>query len=224
MKTKNIARSIGFATALSSLGILAGCLALSTDEGASGTAHCASVQDCPSPATCKTMQCIDGECITEFAASGMQCNETRVCDGAGSCVECVANGDCSGTNPVCENNKCISCSDGIKNGTEISIDCGGSSCAPCGPGTACSSDTDCLDNNCVDGFCCDASCTGICKSCNQTGKEGTCSALPKGTEDPGFCDSKRACSANGNCLLKDGQPCDKPAQCLSASCFGGFCF
>lgn len=224
MKTKNVVQGIGISMALSSLGILAGCLALSTDEGDSETGRCVSVQDCPSPAICKTMQCIEGDCITEFMASGIQCNETRFCNGAGTCVGCLTNGDCQGTNPTCENNECISCSDGIKNGTEINIDCGGSTCAACGPGTPCSSDTDCLDNNCVDGLCCDASCTGVCKSCNQAGKEGTCAVLPKGTEDPGVCEKTRACSATGNCLLKDGQSCDKPAQCLSSSCFGGICF
>lgn len=226
MKTKNVVRGIGISMALASLGILAGCLALSTDEASSGAGagRCASVQDCPTPATCKTMQCIEGDCITEFASSGIQCNETRFCDGAGTCVGCLTNGDCQGTNPTCENNECISCSDGIKNGSEINIDCGGSTCAACGPGTPCSSATDCLDNNCIDGFCCDTSCTGICRACNQAGKEGTCSVLPKGTEDPGKCDNKKACSANGNCLLKDGQSCTQGSQCLNASCFMGFCF
>jgi hypothetical protein len=224
MKTKNVVQGIGISMALVSLGILAGCLALSTDDGTSGTPRCTSVQDCPTPAICKTMECIEGDCITEFIASGMQCDETRVCDGAGSCVECTADSHCSGTNAVCENNVCISCSDGIKNGSEVGIDCGGSSCAPCPPGTPCSVETDCLDNNCVDGFCCDSACSTVCKSCNQPGQEGTCSSLPKGTEDPGICDKNRACGTNGNCLLKDGQPCEKPGQCLSASCFAGICF
>jgi hypothetical protein len=35
----------------------------------------------------------------------------------------------------------ISCNDGTKNGSETAIDCGGSMCAKCGTGRACSART-----------------------------------------------------------------------------------
>jgi hypothetical protein len=231
MKTKNVVQGIGISMALSSLGIVAGCLALSTTDegngntGSPGMDRCTSVQDCPNVTTCTTMKCIDGSCIPGFVPVGIQCNDNGVCDGAGTCVGCVTDSDCKGASPTCENSECISCNDGIKNGSESSVDCGGSRCGECGLGGSCSSNNDCSeDDDCVDGLCCDASCTGVCKSCNQPGKEGTCSSLPKGTEDPGICDNKKACGANGNCLLKDGQPCSTAGQCLNASCFMGFCF
>jgi hypothetical protein len=216
-----------------SIGLPAGCLTLSTTDegplsssGGSGSDKCASVQDCPTVTICSTMKCIDGSCVSDFVPAGLQCNDTNVCDGAGSCVSCVTDSDCKGSNPTCVNNACISCNDGIKNGSETSVDCGGSKCDPCPAGTPCSSNNDCDENlDCVDGVCCESACTTACKSCNQTGKVGICEALPKGTEDPGICDMTKACGGAGfGCLLKDGQPCMQNSQCLGGSCFSGICF
>jgi FG-GAP-like repeat len=50
-----------------------------------------------------------------------------------------------------------SCSDGVKNGSETDIDCGGSACVPCVAGKAClhandCSTTECLNNVCITGL------------------------------------------------------------------------
>lgn len=45
------------------------------------------------------------------------------------------------------------CSDGVRNGTETDVDCGGYFCPPCGYGKACSDDTDCLSRYCAAGKC-----------------------------------------------------------------------
>ena len=54
------------------------------------------------------------------------------CTPTATCFDGIHNGDeididCGG--PTC--NACISCSDGIMNGTETDIDCGGTICTPC---------------------------------------------------------------------------------------------
>jgi hypothetical protein len=41
------------------------------------------------------------------------------------------------------------CSDGIKNGNETGVDCGGPSCPKCGTGGNCTVSSDCVSNNCV---------------------------------------------------------------------------
>jgi hypothetical protein len=46
-----------------------------------------------------------------------------------------------------------SCSDGIKNGTETDIDCGGGVCAVCAPGQVCVSGADCATGLCPTGTC-----------------------------------------------------------------------
>src|SRR5262245_58887348 len=41
------------------------------------------------------------------------------------------------------------CRDGIQNGTETDLDCGGPVCPPCGAGSKCSAQTDCKDGVCT---------------------------------------------------------------------------
>ncbi len=45
------------------------------------------------------------------------------------------------------------CDDGIKNGAETHVDCGGSSCAGCGATDPCSANADCLGGICTDSSC-----------------------------------------------------------------------
>ena len=55
---------------------------------------------------------------------------------------------------VCENNKCVSCNDGIKNQDETGIDCGGTICTTrCSNGQQCKTGTDCASTSCVTGSC-----------------------------------------------------------------------
>jgi len=56
----------------------------------------------------------------------------------------------------CQRGRCATCSDGVKNGTETDVDCGGS-CPRCGSGRACTGRNDCRSAYCPDGTC--AACT-----------------------------------------------------------------
>jgi hypothetical protein len=219
-------RALGLSIAVVGLAMVAGCLSLTTSQqggggnggsGSSGGA-CESIADCPSITVCKTMLCIQGTCVEGFVPDSVPCNDNRVCDGAGSCVECVADQDCPEEAGWCENNQCISCNDGVKNGEETDIDCGGPKCSPCA--TPCTGTTDCATGNCVDGVCCETACTGDCRACNLPGKVGKCVSLPLGTEDPGVCDVTKACGGGfgGECKLKNGQSCTDDSQCLSGDC------
>jgi hypothetical protein len=101
-----------------------------------------------------------------------------------SCTDGIKNGqetgiDCGG--PTCA--ACPTCSDGIKNGSETGIDCGGS-CAPC----VTSSCTDGIKNGNETGIDCGGSCPA-CPTCsdgvqngNETGIDcgGSCPACPSG--------------------------------------------
>jgi len=46
-----------------------------------------------------------------------------------------------------------SCSNGIKDGTETDVDCGGNQCPKCGDGKMCQLPSDCQSNDCVNGLC-----------------------------------------------------------------------
>lgn len=84
---------------------------------------------------CMDMDChLIGECgIGENCTDNSECI-TRYCD----------NGICAAS----------SCTDGIQNGRETSIDCGGE-CSPCSKGSACEKDSDCETGNCEYGICTD---------------------------------------------------------------------
>jgi hypothetical protein len=75
--------------------------------------------------------------------------------GGGGDPECQTGTDCA--SGVCRNGRCRAptCQDGIRNGSETSIDCGGDDCAGCPPGDSCNDDSDCKgsQNKCIQGTC-----------------------------------------------------------------------
>jgi hypothetical protein len=98
------------------------------------------------------------------------------------------------------------CSDGIKNGSETDIDCGGPDCPPCANGRTCERNTDCGTARCGDsqgnGDTCQ-SCTsdGVCGSDDNGGctcDDGTGACLSD--QDPTIVDSCDACPSGTVCL------------------------
>jgi MYXO-CTERM domain-containing protein len=124
------------------------------------------------------------------------------CDGAGACV--------SGTPVSCDGAVCAdaySCDAACVDDTEClgSHHCTGAACvADLAAGAACDRDAQCTSDHCVDGVCCDTACAGVCESCGQVGLEGTCAAIPAGTDPDDECPGSAACGATGACA--DPQP------------------
>ena len=82
----------------------------------------------------------------------------------------------------------------------------------------------CATGFCVEGVCCEAAaCSGVCKSCNVAGSEGTCVLAKAGTEVPGSCEAGKACDGSGNCTAKNGQTCTSASACASGNCANGVC-
>ncbi|HQY63501.1 MAG: SUMF1/EgtB/PvdO family nonheme iron enzyme [Myxococcales bacterium] len=88
---------------------------------------------------------------TDVDCGGPKCN--RCADGK----RCVGKEDCLGGFCDPSNKQCSSptCSDGVKNGDETDVDCGGTACVRCGAGRRCTADGDCksLSCNLVDSAC-----------------------------------------------------------------------
>jgi hypothetical protein len=152
---------------------------------------------------------------------------TGFCDSAGKCFPgCGDDSNCTeGLTPSCNKvtHTCISCSDGIQNGSEVGKDCGGSSCKACN-GTACGSNADCLGDACVDGVCCESACTDTCKACNVPGSVGKCTDLPTGQPDPACGNPlSSVCDGQGTCKTAGGLACGKDDVCASNVCFAGIC-
>ncbi|KYF97252.1 hypothetical protein BE17_32095, partial [Sorangium cellulosum] len=84
---------------------------------------------------CTIDSCREGSPVNEPVAVGTSCSlaDGGLCSAEGTCVQCLVHSDCP--TEVCIDHVCQepSCDDGILNGDEGGIDCGGSACAACGP-------------------------------------------------------------------------------------------
>lgn len=112
-----------------------------TDVDCGGTcaANCQNGKSCLSGADCVSATCLGGKCVDPCSDGVKDGNETDV-DCGGSCTANCADGKgclvaadcqsqvCSATTKLC---LAPTCSDGVQNGSETGIDCGGS-CAACG--------------------------------------------------------------------------------------------
>jgi hypothetical protein len=88
------------------------------------------------------------------------------------------------------------CTDGIQNGNETDVDCGGPSCPKCAEGRHCATGGDCATGVCTGGIC--------------VASAPTCSA--------DVCGAQHSCPA---CAL--GKSCSGGADCASGHCSGGVC-
>jgi hypothetical protein len=102
---------------------------------------------------------------------------------------------------VCNGGACASatCNDGVKNGTESGVDCGGL-CAGC-VGTPCSEGPQCAPMVCTAGLCAAPSCSDGLLNGNETAVDcgGSCPGCPV------------------------GQACDLDGDCQTGFCSGGVC-
>lgn len=162
-----------------------------------------------SPNSCRRMTCQDGDPKESVAPDGYECGSPTIPFGTGHCYQSV----------------CVSCSDGIKNGDETDIDCGGFRCAACDDALNCNQNSDCLHGHCIQGLCCNVDCSDICYSCNLPGSVGTCTAVPLKEPDHNpdpepKCTFPYLCDGKGDCKATVDQPCADANECLSGYCYG----
>jgi hypothetical protein len=104
------------------------------------------------------------------------------------------------------------CTDGLTNGDESDVDCGGTQCAPCPGSRTCGAGSDCLSQVCVSGIC--ANCTTANAACG-----GVCPACV----DFETCDAPSDC-ASGHCQAPTPTACAAAFGspiCIPAHCFDG---
>jgi hypothetical protein len=154
---------------------------------------------------CTVEGCLQGAPVHNPKAVGTACNQNggKVCDAAADCVECLGNVDCA--TGVCDvpTGSCVAapCKDGIQDGTETDVDCGGGACPACALGKKCKAGGDCVSATCTGGLC--------SASCSDGVKDGDETDVDCGGSCPQKCDF--------------GQGCAQPADCASAVCTGGAC-
>ncbi|MEZ4309224.1 MAG: hypothetical protein R3F14_14400 [Polyangiaceae bacterium] len=189
---------------------------------------------------CTIEACSLGMPLVTNAAAGAACQGigTTVCDGEGECVQCLTDGDCAAAEICDELHQCVpnTCRDGMLNGGETDIDCGGPCLATCEKGESCAAETDCATGFCADGVCCDSACDGECTACagEKTGAaDGTCANVKAGTDPDDECtpepgdecgNTDGLCSGKGSCnAAPAGTACTGGAGLLSECDGAGEC-
>jgi hypothetical protein len=174
-----------------------------TDVDCGGTCPtCPSGRMCSRGSDCQSRVCTGGMCQAPSCTDGIRNGtETDVDCGGGSCPKCGmgsmcnGNGDCGSgfcNGGVCQPMPAATCNDGMKNGNETDVDCGGGTCPACTAGKSCSAGRDCQSMVCTGGRCQAPSCSDGVRNGNETDVDcgGTCPA----------CQSGRMCKANIDCI------------------------
>jgi hypothetical protein len=159
--------------------------------------------------------CVNGACAAadcrDLRKNG---GETDIdCGGATSgCPKCApgktctVGADCDGGNCMGGSCQAASCRDGIRNGAETGVDCGGAGCPPCGDGIGCQVAADCA--------------SGVCPAALHTCAAPACADLVKnGSETDVDCGG--TCAPAKPCA--DGKSCGTGGDCASGVCTAGVC-
>jgi hypothetical protein len=147
-------------------------------------------------------------CAPTCSDSIVNGQETDVDCGGGDCLDCadgkacIVGSDC--LSGVCDVSvrTCTpaTCSDGVKNGAETDIDCGGDTCISCANEKECLVNSDCVSAECRDGICsCPeplSDCSGECVDKNSDPMN--CESC--GNKCPGVNNGIAACSS-GSCTF-----------------------
>jgi hypothetical protein len=114
--------------------------------------------------------------------------------------------------------------DGIKNGSETDVDCGGP-CQDCGYNKLCSTGADCNTGVCTSGRCA-ANCTNKKKDGNETGVDcgGACSACTSCSDGvKNGQESDKDCGGGYCADCATGKICRSNGDCVSNVCANGLC-
>ncbi len=136
---------------------------------------------------------------------GVVCPANFACS-SGGCVAaaCTTTADCSGGD-VCLGGTCQAptCTDGVRDGQETDVDCGGGTCTTCAAGQHCAAPGDCASGVCTSGICQGPTCFDGVKNGVETDVD---------------------CGGGGSCQkCAAGQTCLVSSDCQSGVCTAGFC-
>jgi hypothetical protein len=177
------------------------------DCGGSRCPACADGKICGADTDCAGGTCNSGMCCTHKTCSDLGLTCGTAFDTCGAMLDC---------------------NDGVKDGTETDVDCGGSGdpdagvppCPPCALGDACVLNADCSSMVCSNETCCNTTCA-LCNRCTPAGfaDAGSCMPVAKNAND-GPCNptNLQTCDGQGHCLGLHGYHCTANGDCLSNLC------
>jgi hypothetical protein len=114
------------------------------------------------------------------------CADGKMCKVGTDCVDKVCGSDLTCSAPTC--------TDGLENGAETDVDCGGGTCPTCATGLRCTADADCTSNAC------DAS-SSLCvaSQCSDHRKDGREADVDCGGGVCPTCPNGKGCENNLDC-------------------------
>jgi hypothetical protein len=194
-------------------------------DGQGGCVECVSQADCGGGLACVNNAC--NSCLdhkkdgteTDVDCGGpscLPCAASKACKVSSDCLSSV----CSGAPAVCQ---APSCGDGVRNGLETDVDCGGDCPSGCGATRGCAVDADCAGGACV-ANCADGErdqdetgvdCGGGCAPCGDGGGCVVAVDCQSRVCTAGACAPPAATCGNG---AKDGAESD--VDCGGPSCAG----
>jgi hypothetical protein len=189
--------------------------------------------------SCSSEQlCASGRCVTTCPSGLTTCGASCV-DLASDIANCGSCGHVCAVGDTCVHEVCTApptCSDGIQNGSETDVDCGGGTCPPCAVGKKCKAATDCVAaaaGSCQQIVCAGGVCTSQPDNTNVPVAQGPCytpscsAGMPVQTPvSAGTACPSGVCNGSGTCsCLPTGAPCTFgfDAQCCNGECNAGQC-
>ncbi len=164
------------------------------DCGGADCQPCDEGGSCDGDTDCSSAVCVDGTCAAATCDDAVRNGDEASVDCGGSCPvacsdgsDCTADDDCESA--VCDSTKMTctapTCDDGVRNGDESDVDCGGSCPSTCAEGSACTASSECStgvcdldDSTCVTPASCQVALTG-----DPELSDGTYTIRPDGETD-----------------------------------------
>jgi len=197
------------------------------DCGGTCATKCRSGLGCNTPADCMSNTCTSGKCfVAHCSDTNKNYDETDVdCGGptCGPCATgkmCLIGSDCSSTFCNSSTHQCVasSCQDGVKDGTESDVDCGGTCPNRCGENKVCSGPSDCAAS-----ATCDTTTSECCTPTATTCPSGqTCGTFTNNCHQTSYCGA----NMTAGCADTDhfcNSSLNKCCLTMTASCSGKQC-
>lgn len=181
-------------------------------------ATCYVGDDCRTGACGEAATCIQASCANgsqDLGEDAIDCGSS-----CGACLDEACGDDTDCAAGYCAGGRCAvpSCADGVANGRETDLDCGGGDCAPCATGLACVVDPQCATGICTGDVCRDPSCTDGRLNQDETAVDcgGVCPGCAYGQVCGGDADCASLRCGEGLCACSDarfvGPACDQCAD------------
>jgi hypothetical protein len=189
------------------------------DCGGSCAAKCSTGQGCTTGSDCASAICSKGgTCVVSTCDDGVMSGGESGLDCGGSCKTpcligqgCKLGGDCASGFCSSATGLCVgsACGDGLKNGDETGVDCGGS-CKKC-IGEFCG-----VGSQCLSGFCSKKTSKCVADSCEDGVLSGGESDVDCGGSCPAKCAVGQKCAGDGGCTSGFCAATDK--KCVATAC------